>query len=26
VKDAGLEQQVQFLAHGDTYTFTPRER
>lgn len=26
VKDAGLEQQVVFLAHGDTYTFTPSER
>lgn len=26
VKDAGLDQQVVFLAHGDTYTFTPSER
>jgi L-ascorbate metabolism protein UlaG (beta-lactamase superfamily) len=25
-KAAGLEQQVVFLAHGDTYTFTPGER
>jgi L-ascorbate metabolism protein UlaG (beta-lactamase superfamily) len=24
VKAAGLEQQVSYLAHGETYTFTPR--
>jgi L-ascorbate metabolism protein UlaG (beta-lactamase superfamily) len=26
VKAAGLEQQVSYLAHGETYTFTPRSR
>jgi L-ascorbate metabolism protein UlaG (beta-lactamase superfamily) len=26
VKAAGLEQQVSYLAHGETYTFTPRKR
>ena len=26
VKAAGLEQQVSYLAHGDTYTFSPRTR
>jgi L-ascorbate metabolism protein UlaG (beta-lactamase superfamily) len=26
VKAAGLEQQVVYLAHGETYTFTPRKR
>ena len=26
VKAAGLEQQVTYLAHGETYTFTPRKR
>jgi L-ascorbate metabolism protein UlaG (beta-lactamase superfamily) len=25
VKEAGLDQQVVYLAHGDTYTFAPRE-
>lgn len=26
VKAAGLEEQVSYLAHGETYTFTPRKR
>lgn len=26
VKAAGLEDQVTYLAHGETYTFTPRKR
>jgi L-ascorbate metabolism protein UlaG (beta-lactamase superfamily) len=26
VKAAGLEQQVSYLAHGETYSFTPRKR
>jgi len=26
VKAAGLDQQVTYLAHGETYTFTPRKR
>jgi L-ascorbate metabolism protein UlaG (beta-lactamase superfamily) len=26
VKAAGLEQQVTYLAHGETYSFTPRKR
>jgi L-ascorbate metabolism protein UlaG (beta-lactamase superfamily) len=26
VKAAGLEEQVSYLAHGETYTFTPRQR
>jgi L-ascorbate metabolism protein UlaG (beta-lactamase superfamily) len=26
VKAAGLEQQVTYLAHGETYTFSPRKR
>ncbi len=26
VKAAGLEQQVSYLAHGETYRFTPRKR
>ena len=26
VKAAGLEESVVYLAHGDTYTFTPRQR
>jgi hypothetical protein len=25
VKAAGMEQQVVFLKHGDTYNFTPRK-
>jgi L-ascorbate metabolism protein UlaG (beta-lactamase superfamily) len=26
VKSAGLEEQVSYLAHGETYTFKPRTR